>query len=118
MVINSVLPPTSFQSVLNGQWYIVTTDPNLGWVKVDRKYEWNELSKMWKGREFKPKQAEINKSLNKPKLFFKVNGSKGNQYNITFDSGKWSCSCPAFGWGRGRECKHIKEVKSQPVGNQ
>lgn len=118
MTINSLLPPVCIQSIVDGQWYIATTDPNLGWIKVDRKYNWEELKSMWKERAFTPKQAQINKSLNKPKQFFKVNGSKGNQYNITFDNGKWSCSCPAYGWGRGKECKHIKEVKLQPVDTQ
>jgi len=47
MIINSLLPPTSLQSPVSGQWYIVTTDPKLGWVPVDRKYEWEELNKMW-----------------------------------------------------------------------
>ena len=40
MKIHSLLPPTSFQSVVSGQWYTVTTDPKLGWVAVDRKYGW------------------------------------------------------------------------------
>ena len=47
MIINSVLPPTSFQSVISGKWYIVTTDPKLGWVEVNRKYGWEELEKMF-----------------------------------------------------------------------
>ena len=53
MIINSVLPPTSFQSVISGKWYIVTTDPKLGWVEVNRKYGWEELEKMWIKPEFK-----------------------------------------------------------------
>ena len=61
MIINSLLPPVSFQSVIDNQWYIATTDSKLGWVKVDRKYEWEEL-----------KDDEI------PSIYFKVIG-----YNIT-----------------------------------
>ena len=38
---------------------------------------------------------------------FKVAGSKGNEYTVTEDSGKWSCTCPGFTF-RG-SCKHIKE---------
>jgi hypothetical protein len=52
MIINSLLPPTSFQSVIDNQWYIVTTDSKLGWVKVDRKYEWEELNKMWRKKTY------------------------------------------------------------------
>jgi hypothetical protein len=47
MIINSLLPPVCIQSVVDGQWYIATTDSKLGWVKVDRRYDWEELSKMW-----------------------------------------------------------------------
>jgi len=32
-------------------------------------------------------------------------------YKVVNDGGKWSCSCPAFGWSRGRDCKHIKQLK-------
>jgi len=35
MNINSLLPPVCIQSVVDGQWYIVTTDSKLGWVKVE-----------------------------------------------------------------------------------
>ena len=47
MKIHSLLPPVAFQSVVSGQWFIVTTDPKLGWVEVDRKYSWGELQEMW-----------------------------------------------------------------------
>ena len=52
MRIHSILPPTSFQSVISGKWYIVTTDPKLGWVEVDRRYDWEELNSMWNKRTF------------------------------------------------------------------
>jgi len=52
MIINSVLPPVCIQSVVDGCWYIVTTDSKLGWVKVNRRYDWEELSKMWNKRTF------------------------------------------------------------------
>ena len=25
----------------------------------------------------------------------------------------WSCTCPAFGWSRGKECKHIKSIRTK-----
>ena len=27
---------------------------------------------------------------------------------------EWSCSCPAYKFGRGKSCKHIKEIQSNP----
>lgn len=109
MIINSLLPPTSLQSPTTGQWYIVTTDPKLGWVPVDRKYEWEELNKMWRRvtygltKKIEPKRI---------KTTYKVDGSRGNVYSIVNDSGNWSCSCPAHSFGRGRDCKHIKNIKA------
>ncbi len=109
MTINSVLPPVCIQSVVNNQWYIVTTDPKLGWVPVDRKYEWEELDKMWHrvihnvSKKAEPKRI---------KATYKVDGSKGNVYKIVNDDGIWSCSCPAHGFGRGKDCKHIKNIKN------
>lgn len=116
MTINSLLPPTSFQSVISGQWYIVTTDPKLGWIEVDRKYSWEELKKMWQPKEFKNTQ-ELVVSLPKPtqNQTFSVEGSKGKVYEVSNNGGRWSCSCPAFGFSRGKDCKHIKELKTNKI---
>jgi hypothetical protein len=42
---------------------------------------------------------------------YKVKGSKDNVYKVVNDEGIWTCSCPAHGFGRGKDCKHIKEIK-------
>ena len=108
MIINSLLPPVSFQSVVDNQWYIATTDSKLGWVKVDRKYDWEELNKMWRKKTY----GTTSKVKPKPiKRTYSVDGSKGNKYTVINDSDIWACTCPAFGWGRGKECKHIKQIK-------
>ena len=39
-----------------------------------------------------------------------VSGSKGNQYTVSRDSGRWSCTCPGHGF-RGR-CRHVDEVSA------
>ena len=113
MIINSILPPVSFQSVVDNQWYIVTTDSKLGWVKVNRKYEWEELNKMWRKKTYDtPKKVEPTNI----KKAYKVEGSKGNKYTIVNDGGIWTCSCPAHGFGRGKDCKHIKNIKDASKG--
>ena len=106
MRIRSLLPPTSFQSVLNGQWYIVTTDPKLGWVAVDRSYSWLELESMWDKVTYKT--AEVKATTQKKT--YKVVGSKNNSYKVVNDGGIWTCNCPASSFRRG-DCKHIKEIK-------
>jgi hypothetical protein len=110
MVLESYLPPVSFQSVVNGQWFIVTTKE---WIKVDRKYSWDEIKTMWKEIVSKPAQPQTTRPLNISKRIYKVDGSKGSVYDVKYDSGRWSCSCPAFGWSRGKECKHIKSIRTK-----
>ena len=39
-----------------------------------------------------------------------VQGSKGDQYIVSRDSGRWSCTCPGHGF-RGR-CRHVDEVSA------
>ena len=47
-------------------------------------------------------------------------GSKGEYYTVEWGRKVrgpvqygWSCSCPAFKFGRGRECKHIEAAKTE-----
>ena len=43
-------------------------------------------------------------------LTWEVEGSKGNRYTVSRDSGRWSCTCPGHGF-RGR-CRHVDEVSA------
>lgn len=36
-------------------------------------------------------------------------------YKVIEDNGKWECDCPSFTYTGGKECKHIREVKSKTV---
>jgi hypothetical protein len=110
MRIRSSLPPISFQGTFSNQWYIITTGTGEGWIKVDRQYSWAELESMW-DRVTYGKPKEVVKSSEKQT--YKVEGSKGNVYKVLNDGGKWNCSCPAFGWGRGKYCKHIISIKNK-----
>jgi hypothetical protein len=110
MVLESNLPPVSFQSVVDHQWYIITTKE---WIKVDRKYSWDEIKPMWTPIVRKSVEPQTTKPLNISKRTYKVKGSKDNVYDVKYDSGRWSCTCPAFGWSRGKECKHIKGIKTK-----
>jgi hypothetical protein len=99
MKLKSLYPPISIQGPSSGRWYIIAGGI---WHEVKRKYEWNELESMWeKTSQIKPKErTEVKKE-------WKVKGSKGNVYNVVNDGGFWTCSCPAHGFGRGKDCKHI-----------
>ena len=110
MRIKSFLPPISFQGPTSKQWYIVTTGTGEGWIKVDRSYSWAELESMWDKITYgMPKSWEQKVEVKKE---YKIVGSKGNTYKVVNDSGIWNCSCPAHGFGRGKDCKHIKEIKN------
>jgi hypothetical protein len=110
MKFKSSHPPVSFQSKFNKQWFVVCSTDGDGWVKVNRGYSWNELEKLWDKIQY-----ETPKTMEKiiVKKEYKVKGSKGNVYKVENDNGWWSCSCPAFGFGRGKDCKHIIQLKNK-----
>ena len=109
MRIKSTLPPICFESPLSGKtWIVCTGGPeSSGWIEVNRWYSWAELESMWDKITYGAKP--IVKSSEKKT--YKVEGSKGNKYTIVNDEGIWTCSCPAHGFGRGKDCKHIKNIK-------
>ena len=109
MRIKSQLPPVCFESPLSGKTWIVCTGGinSSGWIEVDRWYGWAELERMSDKITYGVKP--IVKSSEKKT--YKVEGSKGNKYTIVNDEGIWTCSCPAHGFGRGKDCKHIKNIK-------
>ena len=101
----SFYPPVCLQGPISKQWYIIA---NGKWNKVKRRYEWQELLKMWEKDEYlKPKEEIVVKKA------YIVKGSNGNEYEVTSEDGHWSCTCPAHGFGRGKDCKHIKQIKNR-----
>jgi hypothetical protein len=34
------------------------------------------------------------------------------QYNVTEDNGNWECDCPSYTYTGGKECKHIRQLKT------
>ena len=94
-------PPVSFQGIFSKQWYIICSSAGDGWVKVDRSYSWNELEKLWDKIEYRNKvEATPTKT-------------KSKEYKVINDAGVWNCSCPAHGFGRGKDCKHIVSIKNK-----
>ena len=108
MKYKSLYPPICYYGDFSKQGYIIAGGK---WHPVDRGYSWEELKGMWEKIEFTKTEA---KSKNvKVKMEWKVNGSKGNTYRVVNDEGFWSCSCPAHGFGRGKDCKHIIQIKKE-----
>ena len=110
MRLKSFYPPISYKGAITNKWYVICSSDGDGWVEVNRQYSWSELEKLWDKIQYgTPKTME--KVVVKKE--YKVKGSKGNVYNVENYNGYWSCTCPAYGFGRGKDCKHIKEIKNK-----
>jgi hypothetical protein len=115
MKFKSHYPPLSYKGAISNKWYVICSSDGDGWVEVNRHYPWNELEKLWDKIEYtKPKQFQ----KVKVKKEYKVNGSKGNVYSVVNDDDFWTCSCPAHGFGRGKDCKHVKQIKDESKGKK
>lgn len=56
------------------------------------------------------------KGLTEVKIYKVVSSKDRNVlYNVTEDNGTWECDCPSFTYTGGKECKHIREVKTKTV---
>ena len=104
----SLYPPVCVYGEYSKCWYIIAGGI---WHKVDRSYSWDEIKPMWEKLEMI--KAEAKPKNIKVKSEWKVSGSKSNTYRVVNDEGFWSCSCPAHGFGRGKDCKHIIEIKTK-----
>ena len=102
----SFYPPVCIKGTISDRYYLILDGI---WNEVERYYSWNELEPLWEKISYsKPK------SIAKPvKKEYKVKGSKGNVYRVVNDGGFWTCSCPAHGFGRGKDCKHIIALKNR-----
>ena len=107
MRIKSHFPPFCFESPVTGKKWIVCTGKGTQWIEVNRWYGWAELEKLWDKIEY----GHSNEVTKTSKKEYKVKGSKDNVYKVVSDDGIWTCSCPAHGFGRGKDCKHIKKIK-------
>lgn len=103
MKFNSYYPPICIQSVVDDAWYIVAN----GWHKVSRKYEWSELQSMWQN----PNPIDTTIKRNNVRKEWKVKGS--STYVVSLNASQWSCTCPAYAYGRGKLCKHIFKIKNE-----
>lgn len=107
MQFTSLYPPISYFGSVSKTWFIIA---NGQWHSVERQYSWKELKSMWQKIEYNTNY--VSKTKNKQSISTHVvQGSKGNIYEVTNDNEAWTCSCPAFNYGNGSYCKHIKELK-------
>ena len=72
------------------------------WIEVPPETTFEDLSMYMVVKQREDNQEEGEKS-------WQVKGSKGTEYTVSFRQGRWSCSCPGFGWRR--RCKHVEEKR-------
>jgi len=76
------------------------------WIKVPDSTRFEDLPKYMvheSKRPVSPPDASVRS--------WAVVGSKGAHYTVRANQGRYTCSCPGFGW-RGK-CKHIEQVKKE-----
>ena len=76
------------------------------WIKVPAGTKFEDLDK-YMVCECKPPVSPPDASVRS----WAVVGSKGAHYTVRANQGRYTCSCPGFGW-RGK-CKHIAQVKKE-----
>jgi hypothetical protein len=105
-IVHSFMVPIVFDSVQEpGKRYIIADGK---WTEVSNNITWGSIN--WFQKPFKGGKNEAFKI----QMEWDIDGSKGKIYKVKVDDGRWSCSCPAFGWsGHSRTCKHITKVKSE-----
>jgi hypothetical protein len=109
LTLKSLYPPVCVYGDYSKSWYIIADGV---WHQVRRKYSWMELEKMWE-RRVSTKIEYPRKKINHEKKKWLVVGSKGNNYTVEVSGANWTCTCPSHGFGRGRDCKHITQIKSK-----
>lgn len=106
MQLKSLYHPISHYGDVSKCWYVIAGGK---WHPVDRRYSSQELKSLWQKIEYTNNEPKPNSK--QEVVRYQVEGSKGNKYEVANDSGYWTCSCPAHGFSRGADCKHIKQLK-------
>ena len=71
----------------------------------------NPLGMDLRGRRFKEVPNQWNFSVDDQPVgrTWRITGSKGDQYTVVEDAGRWSCTCSGFQF-RGK-CRHLEQAK-------
>jgi hypothetical protein len=81
-----------------------------GWFKVDEDFTLEDALARWE--QWVPEQKPIQESI-KDKSWEVESSKKGSFYTVRFYNGHWGCNCPANTYHRGKECRHIKEIRKK-----
>ena len=106
-LIDSIYPPGIME--LNGKRYIMPSWYELG---PDEDVKREDIKHI----QWEPKEKEVKVSSDRE---YKVLSSKGDkEYIIKADAtGSLKCSCPSAMFRPHTDCKHVKEIKLEIMGN-
>lgn len=97
-----VMTPPALANLPSGRYAVAGST----WIKVPHDTRFEDLDKymvMERKRSESPSDAS--------ERVWAVVGSKGAHYTVRANHGRYTCTCPGFGW-RGK-CKHIEQVKKE-----
>ena len=79
------------------------------WIEIPHSTTFDELSNYmsWDRPKVTPAEESVAKE-------WKVTGSKGGVYNVSFKNKVYTCNCPGYGYRR--RCRHIEKIKSEVLG--
>ena len=76
------------------------------WIRVPDDTKFEDLDKYMVCERKRPESPS-----DASERVWAVVGSKGAHYTVRTNQGRYTCSCPGFGWRR--KCKHIEQVKEE-----
>lgn len=100
-VCSHVLPPV-IVNLPSGRHAVY---PGGGWHPISSDVTLEDVQSRWTRWQPSGQQEQAKSDQ------WHVSGSKGDQYTVALDGGRWSCSCAGFGFRR--KCSHIDKIKAQ-----
>lgn len=105
--IVSIYPPTIINTPDGARFAVYSGS---GWFPVDEDFTQEDAMARWE--KWTPQSKPINESI-QDKSWQVESSKKGSFYTVRYYNGHWGCSCPANTYHRGKECKHIKQIREK-----
>ena len=97
-----VMVPPALANLPSGRYAVAGST----WIRVPEDTKFEDLDK-YMVYEAKRPVSPVDASVRS----WAVVGSKGAHYTVRANHGRYTCTCPGFGWRH--KCKHIEQVKKE-----
>ena len=97
-----VMVPPALANLPSGRYAVAGST----WIRVPEDTKFEDLDK-YMVYEAKRHVSPVDASVRS----WAVVGSKGAHYTVRANHGRYTCTCPGFGWRH--TCKHIEQVKKE-----